>query len=215
VRADSGFQNERITQKLQQKGCLYSIGVRTTKKVSSLIEEIPERAWKRLDDYPDTGEAQIAETALCSGRLIVRRVRLLEPQLELYPTWRHFAFVTNRAEPLEVVEREHRGHATVELVIRDLKDQALRHFPSGRFSANAAWPVIACLAHNLLRFAELIGHPDGRPIRARTIRRRLLALPGRITRSARRFTLHLPTRWPWKDDFLHALERIRALPAPG
>jgi hypothetical protein len=28
-------------------------------------------------------------------------------------------------------------------VIRDLVDQALRHFPSGRFNANAAWTVIA------------------------------------------------------------------------
>jgi len=49
------------------------------------------------------------------------------------------------------VEAEHRQHAVVELAIRDLKDQALADFPSGRFNANAAWTVIACLAHNLLR----------------------------------------------------------------
>lgn len=44
-----------------------------------------------------------------------------------------------------------RHHAEVKLVIRDLKDQALSHFPSGRFAANSAWTVIACLAHNLQR----------------------------------------------------------------
>ena len=33
-------------------------------------------------------------------------------------------------------------------MIRDLKDQALAHFPSGRFNANSAWTVIAVLAHN-------------------------------------------------------------------
>jgi hypothetical protein len=89
--------------------------------------------------------------------LIVRRVRTLNPQGELLPSWELFPFLTNRSEPLELVEAEHRQHAAVELAIRDLKDQALAHFPSGQFTANAAWTVIACLAHNLLRWME---HPD-------------------------------------------------------
>ena len=215
LRADSGFWNKKITAKLRAKGCLYSIGVRVTKPVATAIEAIPDEAWQRLDDYPDTGEAEIAETTLGDDRLIVRRVRTLDAQQQLFATWQHFAFITNRDEPLELVERQHRGHATIELVIRDLKDQALRHFPSGRFNANAAWTVIACLAHNLLRWAELLGQPEQRPRRAKTIRRRLLALPGRLTRSARRWTLHLPARWPWQSDYLAALARIRALPAAG
>jgi hypothetical protein len=72
--------------------------------------------------------------------------------------------------------------------------------------------VIAALAHNLLRWTSIIGLP-GQTIRAaRTLRRRLLALPGRLTRTARRWTLHLPARWPWRDAFTEALTRIRALP---
>ena len=54
----------------------------------------------------------------------------------------------------------------------------------------------------------------GRIVRAaRTSRRRLLALPGRLTIHAGRWTLHLPARWPWQRDFTEALSRIRALPA--
>jgi len=215
LRADSGFWNKKITAKLRAKGCLYSIGVRVTKPVAAAIEAIPEQAWLRLADYPETGEAEIAETVLGDDRLIVRRVRTLDAQPQLFATWQHFVFITNRDEPLELVEREHREHAAVELVIRDLKDQALRHFPSGRFNANAAWTVIACLAHNLLRWSELLGLPERRPRRARTLRRHLLALPGRLTRTARRWTLHLPARWPWQDDYLDALARLRALSAPG
>jgi len=215
VRADSGFWNKKITTRLRAKGCRYSIGVRITKPVAAAIEQIEETAWQTLSDYPETGEAQIAEATLGDDRLIVRRVRTLDDQQQLFATWQHFAFISNRTEPLELVEREHREHATVELVIRDLKDQALRHFPSSRFNANAAWTVIACLAHNLHRWSELLGLPEQRPRRARTIRHRLLALPGRLTRSARRWTLHLPARWPWRADFLAALARIRALPAPG
>jgi hypothetical protein len=58
---------------------------------------------------------------------------------------------TNRTEPIELVEAEHRQRAVVELVIRALKDQALAHFPSGHLQANSAWTVIAALTHNLLR----------------------------------------------------------------
>lgn len=215
VRADSGFWNKKITARLRAKGCLYSIGVRITRPVAHAIEQIDESSWRPLDDYPETGEAQIAETTLGGERLIVRRVRTLNDQQQLFATWQHFAFITNRSEPLALVEREHREHAVVELVIRDLKDQALCHFPSGRFNANAAWTVIACLAHNLHRWSGLIGLPDQSPRRARTVRRRLLELPGRLTRTSRRWTLHLPARWPWQADFLAALARLRALPAPG
>jgi hypothetical protein len=42
----------------------------------------------------------------------------------------------------------------------------------------------------------------------------LLALPGRLTRSARRLHLHLPTRWPWASRFLLALDRLRCVPFP-
>jgi Transposase DDE domain group 1 len=73
--------------------------------------------------------------------------------------------------------------------------------------------VIACLAHDLHRWTELLGLPDSTPRRARTHRRRLLALPGRLTRHARSVTLHLPARWPWQTDYTTALTRIRALPA--
>src|SRR5439155_7505287 len=121
-----------------------------------------------------------------------------ETQTELFAYWRHFAFVSNRSEDMHTVDREHRQHAEVELVIRDLKDQALSHFPSGRFAANSAWTAIACLAHNLQRWTGLLGLKDPTPRMARTIRRWLLTIPGRLTRTARRWTLHLPARWPWQ-----------------
>ena len=41
----------------------------------------------------------------------------------------------------------------------------------------------------------------------KTLRRRVFALVGRITRSARRLTLHLPRRWPWETQFSRALAR--------
>ena len=213
LRADSGFWNIKIMTRLQSAGWTYSIGVRQQTPVKTVISAIPEADWQALPDYPETGEAQIAETMLGARRLIVRRTRLVGAQAELWPDWRHFAFVTNRTDALGLVEAEHRGHAVVELAIRDLKDQALAHFPSGKFLANAAWTVIAALAHNLLRWTTLIGLPDTTIPTARTLRRRLLTAPGRLTRTGRRVTLRMPARWPWHTQFLTALARLRAIPA--
>jgi hypothetical protein len=212
LRADSGFWSNATFDRLHQAGWQFSIGVRLQPAVRAAIEAIDERVWSTLADYPPTSIAQIAETTLSGRRLVVRRVRTLDRQGQLLPSWEHYAFATNRTDALSLVEAEHRQHAVVELAIRDLKDQALAHFPSGKFTANAAWTVIACLAHNLLRQTSVLGLP-GHTIRAaRTLRRRLLALPGRLTRTARRWTLHLPARWPWRDAFTEALTRIRALP---
>jgi hypothetical protein len=212
LRADSGFENKKITARLQAASWSYSIGVRQHKHIKAAIMAIPEPDWTPLEDYPDSGEAQIAQTMLGRQRLIVRRTRLLDAQAELWPDWRHFAFLTNRTDAIELVETEHRQHAVVELAIRDLKDQALAHFPSGKFLANAAWTVIAALAHNLLRWTTLIGLPDTTIPTARTLRRRLLTVSGRITQTARTVTLRMPARWPWETQFLTALERLRAVP---
>jgi Transposase DDE domain group 1 len=219
LRADSGFWNTRVFEVLENAGWQYSIGVRMIKAVRAAVEAIDEDAWQTIEDYPDEGEAQIAETVYGGRRLIVRRTRLLGPQAELWPDWRHFAFMTNRTADITLVEAEHRDHAVVEQVIADLKDQALAHFPSGHFYANAAWTVLGALAHNLLRWTQLLGLPNTTVRAARTLRRRLLQVPGRLTRHARGWTLHLPARWPWHGDYINALNAIRAarrrLSAPG
>lgn len=215
LRADSGFWSKKTMARLQRAGWEYSIGVRQQKHIKAAIQAIPEQDWQPLEDYPETGEAQIAQTMLDHQRLVVRRTRLIGAQAELWPDWRHFAFLTNRTDTLETVEAEHRAHAVVELAIRDLKDQALAHFPSGKFSANAAWTVIAALAHNLLRWTHLLALPDHTIRTARTLRRRLLTIPGRLARSGRRTTLRMPARWPWAADFLAAITRLRALRPPA
>jgi Transposase DDE domain group 1 len=212
IRADSGFENHKLMRTLDRQGVEFSIGIKQTKQVRALIAEIPDEDWVTIDDYPETGEAQIAETKLGDWRLIVRRTRLVGAQAELWPDWRHHTFATNRTVPTLTADIDHRDHANVELTIRDLKDQALRHFPSGRYHANSAWTVIAALAHNLARWTTLIGLPS-RPVQTATARRRhLLAIPGRLTRTSRRWTLRLPARWPWKTDFLTVLDAIRAIP---
>ena len=213
LRADSGFENHKLMKSLDRQDIQFSIGVKQSTHVRASISEIPDEEWVTIEDYPETGEAQIAETRLGTFRLIVRRTRLVGDQAQLWPDWRYHCFATNRTVPALVADIDHRDHASVELTIRDLKDQALRHFPSGKYTANSAWTVIAAIAHNLARWTTLIGMPNHQVKTAQTRRRHLLAIPGRLTRSSRRWTLRLPARWPWKTDFLTVLDAIRALPA--
>jgi hypothetical protein len=153
-------------------------------------------------------------------RLVVRRTRLTghAQQQQPWPDWRHHAFLTDlNGTPIDV-DRFHRHHAVVELAIRDLKQGAgLEHVPSDNFHANSVWLQCAVLAPNPIRWTTICGkvRVDDQPIVARTIRTRLLALPGRVVNRAGRPTLRLPTNWPWANVFATALDDLRALhPAP-
>ncbi len=223
LRADSGFFSWDLIDTLGRLGVAWSITVAMNPATRKAIGAIDEDDWTDIV-YPDGGRAQVGESTYVTGsgkrrrevRLVVRRTRLTDrTQAQLWPDWRHHAFITNVELPVVTMDQFHRDHATVELAIRDLKEGAgLEHCPSGRFFANAAWLGCAVLAHNLIRWTANLGevHPHGQLTVTRTIRTRLLALPGRLVNRSRRWTLRLPAQWPWAATFTTALDRLRSLP---
>lgn len=215
LRADSGFWSRHVVAACRDHDVRYSITVSQNASVKQAIESIPEGAWQEIA-YTDAGRAWVATTDYGGwGRLIVRRTRLNDPQPALFPTYRYHVFVTDRAGDCLELDKDHRAHATVELAIRDLKEgSGLKHLPSGQFSANGAWALCAALAHNLVRWLAVLGADHEGLLVAKTVRRQLLSIPGRLTRSARRRTLHLPLRWPWAHPWLACFDRLRALPLP-
>jgi len=223
LRADSGFWSYALIDTLNRLKVAWSITVTINPQIKACIEAIDEHEWQPIV-YPDGGQAQVAETTYVTGsrggrrelRLVVRRTRLTEStQRRLWPDWRHHAFVTNLDTPTAEADQFHRDHATVELAIRDLKEGAgMEHCPSGHFFANAAWLGCAVMAHNLTRWTARLGriHPDDQLTVTRTIRARVLALPGRLVNRSGQQVLRLPQRWPWAATFTCALDKIRALP---
>ena len=123
-------------------------------------------------------------------------------QLALFATYSYHGFITDRDGEMLDMEADHRRHAEIENAIGDLKyGVGLNHMPSGRFAANGAWLAVQVMAHNLARWTTRIGLGDQHPaVTTKTLRRRFFALAGRLTRSARRLTLHLPQRWPGKPS---------------
>jgi len=221
VRADSGFYSHAVVAAARKRHVRFSITVRQFAGLRRLIEAIPEADWAPIP-YWIAGGADVAETTYTPFaserdatpvRLIVRRVRPTPgSQLALFAMYDYHAFITDRLGETLALESDHRRHAEIENAIRDLKyGMGLNHLPSGKFGANGAWLAIQVIAHNLARWVARLGLGAG-IVTTKTLRRRLFSLPGRLTRSARRLTLHLPARWPWAVGFAVALRRLRSLP---
>ena len=221
VRADSGFYAHAVVAVCRTMAVRFSITIRQHRSVRRLIEAIPESVWTPIP-YWLAGGADVAETEYtpfadqkdaAPVRLIVRRVRPTPgSQLAAFVLYDYHAFITDRDGQTLALEADHRRHAEVENAIRDLKyGVGLNHLPSGRFAANGAWLAVQVIAHNLARWTARIGLRQG-IVTTKTLRRRLFGLAGRLTRSARRWTLHLPARWPWAIAWHLALSRLRAIP---
>jgi hypothetical protein len=218
TRFDSAFYNSAVIRAAIRNGTRFSVTVPMNRSVRAAIARIPEDAWTPIK-YPQAlwddqlecwvSDAEVAEvpyTAFASkpkdkqvtARLIVRRVRArngkdAQGQGELFPVHRHHAVFTD--SPFETLQSEgqHRDHAIVEQVIADLNAGPLAHLPSGRFNANAAWTVLAAMAHNLLRSAGTRAGTRHARSRTATIRRDLIAMPARTARRHRGdLILHLP-----------------------
>jgi hypothetical protein len=223
LRADSAYYgHDVIAAALRQDAC-FSITARQDKAVRKAIASIDPDAWTTIN-YTNSifdensqqwiSDAEVAEidyTAFTSkarakhirGRLIVRRVKDMNPnnQSELFTAYRYHAVFTNSPLPMLEAEKAHRAHAIVEQVIADLKNGPLAHLPSGHFWANSAWLVCTTMAFNLTRAAGTLASTFHARATTGTIRAQLITVPGRLARTARRLTLHLPTGWPWQQQW--------------
>ena len=237
VRGDSGCYSATLITALAQAGAVFSITARNSRALARAIAAIDDNAWTDIElDAPvldeDTGQtihtAQIAATRYTAftnptqnpGRrttatLVVRRHRVLTvtEQGELFPAWRYQAIFTNSPFDPITVEAQHRGRAgAIEQVFADLNGSALAHLPSGRFAANAAWLTLAGMAHNLQRAIGCLAAGTHAKARTTTLRRQVIAVPARISRSARTITLHLPTHWPWQQAWQRVFDHAHAPP---
>ena len=241
VRADSAYYGHDVIAAARRGGARFSITARMNPTVVKAISGIFESAWTPIH-YPNAiwdedeqrlvCDAEVAEVPFTaftsrrqsdhiSARLIVRRVRRLntksvpDGQGELFPDYRHHAVFTDSPLTMLQAEKSHRAHAIVEQVIADLKAGALAHLPSSSFSANGAWLALAAISFNLTRAAGAIASVFHAKATTATIRRQLIAVPGRLAKSARRLVIHLPKDWPWQDSWEGLFNAACGPPTPA
>ncbi len=244
VRMDSAFYGRPSMRAAMAGGAEVSVTAKMSSTVKAAIASIGEQAWTTIkytdaiydeDTKQWISRAEVAETDFTAfasmkkadhipGRLVVRRIpdfnaakKAAAGQDGLFDTWRFHAFFTTcDPEVLDTVaaDKTHRGHAVIEQINADLKASALAHLPSGVFTANAAWLVLAVMAFNLTRAAATLAASGLAKATTATIRRKLITVPARIAFSARRLVLHLPVAWPWEAAWTELFTRVNDPPIP-
>ncbi|GGO21951.1 IS1380 family transposase [Corynebacterium marinum] len=244
MRADSAFYGRPSINAALTAGADVSVTMRMDPNVKRAIATIADNAWTAIR-YTDAlfdedtqrwiSSAEVAEVPFVAfaskkkadqvpGRLVVRRISELNnkdvDQPGLFDLHRfHAVFTTADPTLMDTVaaDKTHRRHAIIEQVNADLKNSALAHMPSGKFTANAAWLVLAVMAFNLTRTAGVIAAGAMGRATTATIRRQVIAVPARIARRSRRVILHLPKGWKWETQwtrlFTHAHSPPVVVPA--
>jgi hypothetical protein len=238
VRMDSAYYGRGPVHAALAGGAAVSVTVRMDNRIRAAITSLAEASWTPIEYTnavfdEDAGvwvsRAEVAEIAFTAfaaqrtadhveGRLVVRRIPDLNAathraagQDSLFDTWRFHAFFTT-ADPqlLDTVaaDKTHRGHAVIEQVHADLKGSALAHLPSGIFTANAAWLILAVIAFNLTRAAGVLTGTDLARATTATLRRKLIQVPARTASRGRRLILHLPHAWPWQNAWSDLFDRL-------
>jgi hypothetical protein len=209
----------------------YSIGFAVTEALRQAIVLVPATVWTPAINA-EGGVRAGGDVAELTGlldltrwppgmRVIVRRERphpgAQLSLLEESDGYRYQALVTNTAiGQLAFLEARHRAHARVEDRIRHAKDSGLGRFPSRDFAINTAWLSTVAIAADLVAWLRLLALTGPlATVEPKTLRYRLLHVPARLTRSARRRTLRLPATWPWVTDLVAVFARIAAIPQPA
>jgi hypothetical protein len=227
ARSDSAGATHAFAAALREAGVCFSLGFELREAVREAILAQPEAAWRparERDGEPREGASVCELTDLelpewpAGTRLICRRERP-HPGAQLSFTdhegHRFQCFITDQSgDDLAALEARHRAHARVEDRIRAARETGLSNLPFREFAPNEVWLELVLIAQDLLAHTQRLcldaGLARAEPKR---LRHRLLHVAGRLTRSGRRVTLHLPRRWPWAEALLCAFARLRLLPA--
>lgn len=214
VRSDSAWYQAELLDHCQQEGYPFCITARRDEAVMALFPGVGDAQWKRVNvpEDPEEEEDYVREWAcetvhtLNESRHAYRMILLRRErrQGDLFEGDHLYgAIITNMDLPLEEQIAWHRGRCDCENHIKQLKwDFELRTLPSGDFFRNALYLRILTLAYNLFVALKQLKLPEHyRPIRLKTLRFRLLALPALVTRHARRLCLRLPRGHPQRPLF--------------
>jgi hypothetical protein len=244
VRTDAAGATKEFARHLAATGVEFSLGANLGHfDIHTALAVLPTTAWTpayqaRKPRAAETGVqieprdgAWVAEasglvdlSAWPAGTRLILRKERPHPGAQLRTTdadgMRVTGFLTNTAHggpghQLADLELRHRRHARVEDRIRAAKDTGMRNLPFHDLDQNRIWLAIAALAADLLVWTARLALPAAAATyEPKRMRLRILAVAGRIVRTARRRILRIDTAWPWADAITTAHARLCALPAP-
>ena len=166
-------------------------------------------------------EHKVSEQAPLRRCVVARRlIEETEPEPTLFTLERYAyrAWLTNLPLTPAGVWHFYDGRAGMEPRIGELREHfALRKIPTRAFAANALYLEVIRLAYNLVTAFQRTCLPeDWQDLSLRTLRYRLLWLPGELTRPHNRPILRLansPVVRGWTEKILHRVQKLKPLDA--
>jgi hypothetical protein len=213
IRADKGFYDHETIEYLEYQKALFVIVAKLTspvkRKLSSLFYQIHSSGIETAEFL-----YQPMKWKKEYRFIVIRRPIPEDPteQLTLFSMGRYSyqVIITNmKLTPLNTW-RFYNGRAAVELIIKELKgDYPLGKIPTKHFAANEAYFHILLFSYNLINWFKRLCLPiEFQNMTLKTLRSRLLLIPGELIRTGNRPTLKLPANFLYKDAFEYAIKKI-------
>ena len=219
-RADAGFGYNPVLDMLEQGEAQSAVVARMTPSLKRVLGGLHYQPFNPQWEIAEC-EHRVSERAPSRRCIVARRaIEETEPQPTLFTLARYAyrAWITNLPLSPAGVWHFYDGRAGMEPRIGELREQfALRKIPTRAFEANALYLEIIRLAYNLVTAFQRTCLPqDWQDLTLKTLRYRLLWLPGELTRPQNRPTLRLansPVVREWTEQILHRIQKLKPLDA--
>ncbi len=216
IRADKGFYDHKTIEYLESKHALFVIVAKITRPVKRKLTSLSYRKY--------TSGTEVAEFMYQPKGwekkyrfVVIRRPIPEEPssQLSLFSMGKYSyqVFVTNlKLKPLNVW-KFYNGRAAVELIIKELKeDYPLAKIPTKHFAANEAYFHLLLFAYNLINWFKRLCLPNEfQSMTLKTLRVRMLFVPGELVRTQNKPVLKFPSNYWYKEKIEHTLQQIEKI----
>lgn len=213
IRADKGYYDHKTIEYLESQRALFVIVARLTRPIKRKLSAL---SYKAYSSGLETTEFMYQPTKWKKKyRFVVIRRPIPEDsteQLTLFSMGKYSyqVIVTNMTLTPLNTWKFYNGRASVELIIKELKgDYPLGKIPTKYFAANEAYFHILLFSYNLINWFKRLCLPkEFQRMTLKTLRTRLLLIPGELIRSQNKPTLKLPSNFLYKDAFNSAVEKI-------
>ena len=216
IRADKGFYDHETIEYLESKKAFFVIVAKLTAPVKRIISTL---SYQIHSSGLETAEFTYQPTKWKKEYrfVVVRRLIPEDPseQLTLFAMGKYSyqVIVTNmKLTPLHTW-RFYNCRAAVELIIKELKgDYPLGKIPTKYFAANEAYFHTLLFSYNLINWFKRLCLPtEFQNMTLKTLRARLLLIPGELIRPDNRPTLKLPANFLYKNAFEYAVKKVEKL----